>query len=75
VERAALDVGRRGDHEEHAGEQVDERREAERVLRDHAEREEDRGDDRAQHDREQRGLAERACHEHACALGAAPQAL
>ena len=75
MQRVALEVGGARDHQEGSGQQVDERREAERVAGDHPQREEDRRDDRAQHDREQRGHAQPACDPVHGEPGAAPELL
>ena len=73
VQRGALDVGHRGQGEEHAAEQEHERREPQRVVGDDAEREVDRAGHRRVDDREQRRRAQRAAERrHAGALLAHP---
>src|SRR6185312_1952764 len=60
VERRTLDVRHRGEREEHAGDQKDDRREPERSLRDDAEREVHRADRHRVDEPEQRPRTERA---------------
>ena len=65
VQRRALDVGHRGQREEQRREQEHDRRQAERVAGDHAEREVDRARQRGVDDREQQRRADAALDDHA----------
>ena len=69
VQGRALDVGERGEREEQRGEQEHERRQAEGVTGDHAQREVDRAGKRRVDDREQPGRADAPPGDHPRARG------